>query len=181
MRFGKEEYMSCYLALLSLLVFAWQPQVYAQTAKSRAILESQPDKARLEQVLAAWGSMDISQPAAFYAKDADLVFYDITPRKYNNWAEYEKGVIESNKKYTSMTFKLKDDVRFHYQGNLAWTTATVDGDLVKIDGSRVKLDARWTTIWEKRGEKWTIVHDHFSIPPAAPTPNPSTTPMPKKP
>jgi hypothetical protein len=115
---------------LSLLLFPWQPQVYAQTAKSRAIPEGLPDKARLEQVLAAWANLDVSQPAAFYAKDADLVFYDITPRKYNNWAEYEKGVIESNKKYASITFKLKDDARFHHQGNLAWATATVDGDLV---------------------------------------------------
>jgi hypothetical protein len=67
---------------------------------------------------------------------SDLVFYDLSPRKYNNWAEYEKGVTESNKKYTSMTFKPKDDARFHSQGNLAWAAVTVDGDLLKNDGSR---------------------------------------------
>jgi ketosteroid isomerase-like protein len=116
--------------------------------------------------------MDISKPAAFYAKDADLVFYDITPLKYNNWAEYEKGCVESNKKIKSVTFKLRDDARLHYQGNLAWTTATVDGEVVNKDGSRLKLDGRWTTVWEKRGEKWIIVHDHFSVPLATSIPKP---------
>jgi hypothetical protein len=32
-------------------------------------------------------------------------------------------------------------------------------------GSRKKIDARWTTIWEKRGTSWIIVHEHLSTPP----------------
>jgi len=167
------------VVVIGLLLFVFGTPIYSQTAKSRSAPESPPDKARLEQVLAAWESMDISKPAAFYAKDADLAFYDITPRKYNNWAEYEKGVIESNKKIKSVTFKLGDDVRLHYQGNLVWATATVDGEVANKDGSRFKIDGRWTTIWEKRGDKWMIVHDHFSMPPVESTPKPPTTP--KKP
>jgi ketosteroid isomerase-like protein len=26
------------------------------------------------------------------------------------------------------------------------------------------LDRRWTTVWEKKGPNWLIVHEHFSAP-----------------
>jgi len=37
------------------------------------------------------------------------------------------------------------------------------------------MDARWTTVWEKRGNNWLIVHDHFSAPLPEPPPKPAAT------
>jgi ketosteroid isomerase-like protein len=54
--------------------------------------------------------------------------------------------------------------RLTHAGNTAWATATVDGEMVNKDGSRLKIDARWTSVWEKRGNEWLIVHEHFSMP-----------------
>ncbi len=154
--------MRHYATLLSLaLIFA------ASSLQAQA-----PSKAKLQEVLDAWDSMDPSRPAAFYAKDAGLAFYDIAPRKYNNWAEYENGVRELFKTVKSITMKLGDDAQVHRAGNLAWTTALVDGELVNKDGSRMPINARWTTVWEKRGKKWLIVHDHFSMPLPEPPPKP---------
>jgi ketosteroid isomerase-like protein len=82
----------------------------------------------------------------------------------------------------SLTFRLNDDAQVHQAGSLAWATATVDGEIVNKDGSHLKLDARWTSVWEKRGSTWVIVHDHFSQPlPEPPPPKPPTTSTPKKP
>ena len=151
-------------------------------AQAPAASVSPPDRARLEQVLAAWSSLDVSRPAAFYAKDAGLAFYDVAPRKYNGWAEYEKGASDLLKTVESLTFRLNDDARVHESGGLAWATATVDGEIVNKDGSRLKLDARWTSVWEKPGGTWVIVHDHFSQPlPEPPPPKPAPTSAPKKP
>ena len=134
------------------------------------LADAPPDKARLKQVLDAWSSLDVSRPAVFYAKDAGLAFYDVAPLKYNGWTEYENGTRAFFKTLKSASFKLNDDARVHRSGDLAWATATVDSDLVGNDGSHMKIDARWTTVWQKRGSKWLIVHDHFS----APLPEPAT-------
>ncbi len=123
-----------------------------------------PDKARLKQVLAAWATLDVSRPAVFYPKDPGLVFYSMAPRKYTGWTESEKGAAEGIKTVQSLTIALGDDAAVHHARNVAWTTATIDGELVKKDGSRLKIDARWTSVWEKRGSNWFIVHDHFSMP-----------------
>jgi len=131
---------------------------------------SPPDAARLQQVLDAWGSLDITKPAVFYAKDAGLAFYDIAPRKYNGWSEYERSAGELFKGLKSLKFRLGDDATLHRAGDIAWATALVDGEMVSQDGSSMKLDGRWTTIWEKRGNSWVIVHDHFSVPPPSEAP-----------
>ncbi len=128
------------------------------------ILFAQPlDKAHLERVLAAWATLDPSKPAAFYAKDAGLVFYDVAPRAYKGWAEYEKGTRDVFKTMKSISLKM-NDAAVHNVGTTAWATALVDADFVDKDNKHQKIDARWTSIWEKRGNTWLIVHDHFSAP-----------------
>jgi ketosteroid isomerase-like protein len=129
-----------------------------------------PDRARLGQVLAAWATMDPSKAAPFYAKDPGLIFYDIAPRKYSGWAEYAKGTTEMFKTVKSLTMKLNEDAQVHNAGSTVWTTATVDGEMVNNDGTRLKIDARWTCVWEKRGTDWLIVHEHFSMPLPEPPP-----------
>ena len=45
------------------------------------------DKARLEEVVDAWVTLDASRAARFYATDdPDLTIYDIAPLKYTGWA-----------------------------------------------------------------------------------------------
>ncbi|MBI2835083.1 MAG: nuclear transport factor 2 family protein [Acidobacteria bacterium] len=41
------------------------------------------------------------------------------------------------------------------------------------DGSKMNLEARWASVWERRGGTWLIVHEHFSaLLPEPATPNP---------
>lgn len=146
--------------LLALVALGIAAPLGAQQAPKAA----GPDVAMLQQVLDAWGSLDVTRPAKFYARDAALVFYDIAPRKYTGWSEYAKGAGDLFTSLKSLTFKVGPDAEIHRSGNMAWSTALVDGEMVNKDGTTTSLPGRWTTVWEKRGNEWLIVHDHFSLP-----------------
>ena len=34
----------------------------------------------------------------------------------------------------------------------------------------VGKDARWTVLWQKTGDDWLVVHEHFSVPLPSPPP-----------
>jgi hypothetical protein len=41
----------------------------------------------IENLNAAWQTLDTAKAAPFYAKDAGLAFYDVAPLKYTGWQE----------------------------------------------------------------------------------------------
>ena len=116
-------------------------------------------------IVAAWGTMDISKVAPYYAADADLAYFDIVPLKYRNWKEYSEGaqkyLFEPNR---SISAKLNDDLAVHRHGSLAWATFTLAIDLVSKEGASSHLNARWTMVLEKRAKGWIVVHEHVSAP-----------------
>jgi ketosteroid isomerase-like protein len=151
------------VAVLGLLCFGILPVLEA--------LSPVPDLAdanvrdTLQRLYAAWSDLDPAKAAPFYAKDADLVFFDIAPMKYASWSEYAAGVPEAFAPYKSGHFTLNDDLRVHRQGKLAWATGTWRGDLVKKDGGSEHMEGRYTAVLEKRGKDWLVVHEHMSVPP----------------
>ena len=152
------------LAAALLVVLAATGAVMLAQGQSRP-----PDAATLQKVMNGWATLDPAKAGVFYAKDQNLVFYDFLPRKYTGWAAYDKGVREGLRDAKSLSLKVANDAVVHVSGNTAWATATVDADLALKDGSRVRLDGRWTSIWEKRGTEWLIVHEHTSVPLASTT------------
>src|SRR4051812_9092966 len=60
----------------------------------------------LQQLYAAWSDLNPSKAARFYAKDADLVFFDVAPLKYNGWSEYATGVPTAFAPFSSGKFTL---------------------------------------------------------------------------
>ena len=133
-----------------------------------------PDfKALLQKTAAAWESLDPTKAAPFYAKDATLAFFDFAPMKYTGWKEYEAGSVKTFSGFSSLKVRFNDDVRAQRAGNVSWGTGTGHADVVSKDGSKMPLDFRFTTVWEKRGNDWLIVHEHYSVPlpePAPPAP-----------
>ena len=130
----------------------------AKTAATDPVLEA--CKAQLK----AWSAKDVKAASAFYAKDAGLAFFDISPLKYNGWAEYEKGVAAVLAEHKSLSLTANPDLKVHHAGNLVWVTGTIHAILVTVKDKRMEGDARWTTLWENRGGKWLIVHEHISFP-----------------
>jgi ketosteroid isomerase-like protein len=137
----------------------------AQTRKAAAGVESE-FKTLIDQYYAAWSTLNPDNAAKFYATDADLVFYDIAPLKYNNWAEYKEGVKKAfTETMSSGKLTPKDDLKVNQRGNLVWTTVTFHlSAQPKAGGAALEVDGRHTAIWEKRGGKWVIIHEHVSAP-----------------
>lgn len=118
----------------------------------------------INRYYAAWNTGDPETAAPLYAKDPDLVFYDLAPLKYKGWAEYDKGVRALLSSMASLKITPYSDLRATRRGNIAWTTVTFHLSGKKKNGQEVELDGRHTVIWELRGRRWLIVHEHFSVP-----------------
>jgi uncharacterized protein (TIGR02246 family) len=160
-------------ATVALFMLA-SPAARGQEEKKQAS-EAKPAsvnfRALIQSLYDAWSDLDAAKAAPFYAKEADHVFFDITPLKYTGWTEYAEGVPKAFAAYSSGKFTVGKDFKVHRHGNLAWATATWRAELLKKDGAKENAEGRYTVVLEKRGDDWLIVHEHMSVPaPPPPTP-----------
>src|SRR5229473_3116485 len=106
------------------LVIAIASSAQAKKAPAKSALEAE-FKAMIDQYYAAWSTLDPDKAAKYYAKDADLTFYDVAPLKYNSWAEYRAGVLKaSTETMSSGKLTPNDDLKITQRGNIVWTTVT---------------------------------------------------------
>ena len=117
---------------------------------------------RLQAVWDAWCTLDASKAAKYYDQAAEDVFFDLEPLQYHGWAEYQKGAQALLDTMKSAKCKV-DEVKIH-AGPATWTTAIVHLTMEMKQGGTSSMDARWTSVWEKRGSDWKIVHEHISVP-----------------
>jgi len=127
---------------------------------------------RLQQVMNAWSTMDPDNAAKYYAKDADLVFFDLLPLQYKGWDEYYLGAKKLFANYQELNIRLREDAQVQWKGDFAYATAIWDIHAVLADGSKHDLAVRWTVILERRNSDWLVVHEHVS----APLPDPAAKP-----
>ncbi|HXG94922.1 MAG TPA: nuclear transport factor 2 family protein [Blastocatellia bacterium] len=151
------------MATVMLIFQLAQAQGKKPAAKSATDAEF---KALIDDYYAAWSSLNPDNAAKYYAKEADLVFYDIAPMKYNGWSEYKEGVMKAFiNNFSTGKLTPNNDLKVTRRGNIAWTTVTFHlSATAKAGGANMELDARHTAIWEKRAGKWVIVHEHISAP-----------------
>jgi ketosteroid isomerase-like protein len=141
--------------------------------RTRSMTDLRP---RVEQYWRAW-QRGPDAAAPLYAKDGDLVFYDLEPLQFTGWAEYRAGVGPNLlAKFERVAFTVRDDVKTTTRGAIAWTTATVEAEGVLKGGAPVHVVMRHTAIWEERGADWLIVHEHVSIPSSLPAPGAAARP-----
>ncbi|MFB3813146.1 MAG: nuclear transport factor 2 family protein [Terriglobales bacterium] len=123
-----------------------------------------PDVVLMRKIAQAWETLNPDNVAQYYAKDPELVFYDIMPMKYTGWQQYADGVRKLFAGFKSMKWTINDDAQVYAEEYGALGTATWHIDLVTPDNKTESLDGRWTVIWERRGDSWLIVHEHVSAP-----------------
>ena len=151
--------------LTALCVILLAVGVLPVSADSKKPGDAGEFKDLIRQYYEGWSSGNTDNPAKLYAKDANLVFFDVAPLKYNGWEEYKQGVQKNfYDNMTSAALTAKDDLAVTRHGNVAWTTVTGHLSVKMKDGKALETDIRHTAIWEKRGGKWLIVHDHVSVP-----------------
>ena len=148
--------------LVCLLALGLCAVAESQKSNLKAGAGPAPDKALLQKVLEAWNSSP-AEAAKYYAAGPGT-FFDVTPLKYASWEEYDAGVRKVLVNYQSFKLTLNDDAVVHAHGDCAWATTTLKKDAVLKNGKREMATMRWTVIWERRGGRWLIVHDHTSQP-----------------
>jgi len=153
----------CFSLILSTFVFA-----QSQTTKSAQTATNEDLVKLVKDCYDAWNTLNLDQPAKFYAKDADLIFYDVTPLKYNGWSEYRKGVEKLLTGYSSLKLVPNNDLKISRAGKAAWATLTFHLITTTKDGKKSDEVGRDTIIWQKRAGQWLIVHEHVSLPLGAP-------------
>jgi len=94
------------LVAISLLALALPAQSQPRPDQKQLPGSNAEIRATLEKLYAAWSDLDPVKAASFYAKDADLTFFDVAPMKYNAWAEYAAGVPQAFAAYRSGKFTL---------------------------------------------------------------------------
>jgi len=138
--------------LVTALTLSVAASVSAQTKKAPAKTALAAEfKVMIDQYYTAWSTLDPDKAARYYAKDADLIFYDVAPLKYNSWAEYRAGVIKAfTETMSSGKLTPMDDLKVTQRGNIVWTTVTFHLSAKPKAGGAMEVDCRHTAIWEKR-------------------------------
>jgi ketosteroid isomerase-like protein len=149
--------------LLALTLAASLAPVNAQTAPQGSPATEEL-KALMQKITDAWCTLDPSKAAPYYVTEGKHVFYDLAPLKFTGWKEYADATQKMFAGISSMKITLGNDVQTHRRGNVGWGTATWKMELVSKDGKKETPEGRWTVIWEKRGDNWLVVHEHFSAP-----------------
>ncbi len=119
----------------------------------------------IDDFCAAWSTGTADAPAKFYAKDDGLVFYDVAPFAYHGWKEFHDGVQrEFLENASEIKLTAGKDLKVTRRGMIAWTIVSMHLMEKSKDGKTTEMELRYTGIWEKRGAKWILVHDHLSAP-----------------
>lgn len=152
------------LATTAVLVIALSVSAQKKPAHVKTAVEAE-FKTLIDQYYTAWSTLDPDKAAKYYAKDADLPFFDVAPLKYKNWADYRAGVIKAfTETMSSGKLTPNDDLKVTQRGTVVWTTVTFHLSATPKTGGAMEVECRHTAIWEKRGGKWLIVHEHVSAP-----------------
>jgi ketosteroid isomerase-like protein len=120
----------------------------------------------IKRYYAAWSTLNPDNASFLYAKETDLVFFDIAPLKYSGgWQEYRDNLKKNVAPgFASLTLTPSNDLKITHRGNIALTTLTFHIAAKMKDGSMMGFDGRHTIVWEKRGGQWLIIHEHVSKP-----------------
>jgi ketosteroid isomerase-like protein len=119
----------------------------------------------IKRYYAAWSTLNPDNAAMFYAKDADLVFFDVDPLKYTSWQQYHDNFKNNvGPTFSSLTITPGSDLKVTRRGNITLTTLTFHLSAKAKDGTAIEFDGRHTAVWERRGGRWLIIHEHVSKP-----------------
>ena len=148
-----------YFLIAALMLVALCVPTFAQKPAA-------PDFNRMiKDYYVAWSTLNPDNPAPVYAKDADLIFFDIDPLKYTSWQQYHDNFKHNVAPgFKSLVITPHNDIKTTRSGNLAVSTLTFHLSAKSKDGSPLEFDGRHTIVWQKRGRRWFIIHEHVSKP-----------------
>jgi ketosteroid isomerase-like protein len=137
---------------------------------------------RVNQWEAVWNvgnePFSMSRFGDLYAQDDSLLAYDLTspqtPSIIRGYQQFAKTWEPFMQKFSPWNVKINNDLVIH-AGDLVSVAAFTWSFLgkVKADGQPVSGNLHATLVFENRGGKWQIVHEHISTPVRDTAANPS--------
>jgi ketosteroid isomerase-like protein len=137
--------------------------LFASAQAQQSTASGVPDKALMQLIWDAWSTRNPDNAAQYYAHGENLVFYPLSPFKDVGWSKYVSGVRTLMADYTSVKITVGDDAQVQHDDKFAFGTTLHATEAFK-SGKRDTGDSRWTVVWEKRGNRWLVVHEHVSAP-----------------
>jgi ketosteroid isomerase-like protein len=152
-------------SLYVLFAFLGALVTFAGARAEQKVSDDATFRKLIDGYCAAWSTGNADNAAKFYAKDAGLVFYDVTPFSYLGWNDYDAGVRKNFlDSVETATLTAGKDLKVTRHGNIAWTTVPMHLSAKMKDGKTIDTPVRYTGIWEKHGKNWLLVHEHLSVP-----------------
>lgn len=132
----------------------------------------------ISEMLGAWQVGDIDRLHKDYADDVAVVNGIWAPPVFT-WANYLAAYQEQRARMQQVRMD-RSNTYIKLNGNFAWACYQWDFSAV-VDGQPTVARGQTTLIFEKRNDRWLIVHNHTSaVPTTQPTP-PANTPQVAKP
>ncbi len=140
-----------HLALTGLL-WAGVPGTSSAQSPQSAI------RAELDSIAAAWNHADLDRHVRPYADSATMMgSRGLIRGRAAIRASLERGFWRDGKPVQQLRF---EEVEIRMVGGK--NAAIVTGKFVLTGGGRDDASGRFTTIWERHGDRWETVHDHSS-------------------
>lgn len=122
---------------------------------------------QIAKYTAALGAASIDLASQVWRTSADVSF--IHPAGHaHGWKEVRAIYSFFGSSFSERKLTVRD-VSVHVKGETAWAEFYWHfAAVLSRDGSAVQTDGRETQIYEKAGNRWQLVHVHYSGPPMAP-------------
>ena len=128
--------------------------------------ETEAIRQQIAKYTAALDAADTELAAQVWRNSADLSF--IHPAGHAHGWEEVKGIYEFfGSSFTERKLTVRD-VAVHVNGDTAWAEFYWNFVAKAKDGSPVNTNGRETQIYEKSGNRWQLVHVHYSGAPMPP-------------
>jgi ketosteroid isomerase-like protein len=141
------------------------PVIVPASSAIDAITDRQEFQSLLFDYAADWsttdGALDWPRMLRLYASGDRLVFFEAPHGSIpaHKSIEEKRAAMRANRDVTVTT---RDDLHVTRNGNVAWTTITLDIVTTGADGVESRSAEYQTAIWERRGVRWVIVNEHLS-------------------
>jgi ketosteroid isomerase-like protein len=168
------------LPTIDPISFDFQTNAIAQTSMPQS--KEQVIRERVNQWEAAWNignkPFSMSRFGDLYVQDDSLLAYDLTSPKtpsiirgYQRFAKTWEPFMQA---FSPWNVKINNDLVIHAGDRVSVATFTwAFSGKVKADGQPVSGNLHATLVFENRGGKWQIVHEHVSTPVRDTAVNPS--------
>jgi ketosteroid isomerase-like protein len=128
----------------------------------------------ISEMLGAWQVGDTNMLHKYYADDVSVVSGAYEPPLVG-WPAYLAAYQRQRSRLGSLRLDRRNTFIF-VRGNVGWASYQWDFDAL-VDGRRTSARGQTTLVFERRDNRWLIVHNHTSeiceAPPAAPQPPPA--------